>query len=261
VGLQPNFEIREASVPNAVATIQNNVRLILYNPSFMSEIDKQTNRGDWASMSVLAHEIGHHLQGHTLQGGGSSPEIELEADKFSGFSLAQMGASLEEACAAMKSAMNPGSATHPASDARLVAITAGWKDANELQQRVKQIARKKPPEDPIQQTVRKPVIPDQEPPIPRPMPPQPAQPLIVARIVFIGSPLAFVITGTGQIWSIDPDNQIALFGVQAPPADPNLFAWDIKGPADRMGVAYNGQIWRLLPNGQAIVMGYVTRAN
>ena len=28
----------------------------------------------------VAHEIGHHLQGHTIQRGGSRPPIELEAD-------------------------------------------------------------------------------------------------------------------------------------------------------------------------------------
>lgn len=127
VGLKPNFEIMAANVPNAAAVIQGSNRLILYSERFISEIKDATGT-DWSAISILAHEIAHHLNGHTLDGRGSRPSKELEADEFSGFVLAKLGASLSEAQIAMRKLGSPiGSDTHPAKDARLEAITVGWK--------------------------------------------------------------------------------------------------------------------------------------
>src|SRR5688572_22598823 len=95
VGLRASFEVRKANVPNAAAVVYKGKRYILYNPSFIAAMDKAAGT-PWASIAVLAHEIGHHLSGHTLDGNGSLPSIELEADEFSGFVLRKMGASLEE---------------------------------------------------------------------------------------------------------------------------------------------------------------------
>ena len=39
------------------------IRYIFYNREFMSEINSNTNY--WSNMSILAHEIGHHINGHT----------------------------------------------------------------------------------------------------------------------------------------------------------------------------------------------------
>src|SRR5689334_1415125 len=60
VGLKPNFEIREANIPNAAAVIYGGQRYILYNPNFFTALTKSTGN-KWAAVSVLAHEIGHHL--------------------------------------------------------------------------------------------------------------------------------------------------------------------------------------------------------
>lgn len=124
-GLATNFKIMAANVPNAAAIVFNNQRYILYNQSFMYNLDKRTNY--WASLSILAHEVGHHLNGHSLVPGGSRPEIELEADKFSGFILAKLGATLEESQSAINSIVTEtGSLTHPGRSARLAAIANGW---------------------------------------------------------------------------------------------------------------------------------------
>ncbi len=81
----------------------------------------------WASLSILAHEVGHHLNGHSLIPGGSRPSLELQADKFSGFILAKIGASLEEAQSAINAIVSEnGSTTHPGKSARLAAIANGW---------------------------------------------------------------------------------------------------------------------------------------
>lgn len=130
-GLAQNFVIQAANVDNAVAVVNENDRYILYNQDFMLRIADVER--DWAAISVLAHEVGHHLQGHTLQPGGSRPPIELEADQYSGFVLQRMGASLDQAQAAMKSlAPDYGSDTHPGRSARLAAITNGWVSSCEL---------------------------------------------------------------------------------------------------------------------------------
>lgn len=130
VGLKPNFEIKSGNVPNALATVQNGQRLILYSQNFMLKINNSTGT-NWAGISILAHEIAHHLQGHTIEGGGSRPELELEADEWSGFVLARMGASLEEAQKAVEAeASHSGSHTHPPKSARLEAIAVGWSKGN-----------------------------------------------------------------------------------------------------------------------------------
>ncbi len=130
IGLEQNFDIMAANVPNALATISNNKRLILYSQNFIMNIKNATGT-DWAGISILAHEIGHHLNGHTIMPGGSRPKIELQADKFSGFVCAKMGASLSDAQAAMTQiASNSGSSTHPPKTARLEAIALGWNQGN-----------------------------------------------------------------------------------------------------------------------------------
>lgn len=130
VGLSSNFEIKVANVPNAAAVIREEKRYILYSENFMQNIVTQTGT-NWANYSILAHEVGHHLEGHTLGKGGSQPELELHADRFSGFILGKLGADLSEAQAVMgKIATDAGSATHPPKSARLEAIAVGWRQAN-----------------------------------------------------------------------------------------------------------------------------------
>ncbi len=128
-GLAPNFEIKAAGVPNAAAAIYGGRRFILYDQYFVRSLTQQTGT-KWAAVSVMAHEIGHHLNGHTLSQIGSQPKFELEADYFSGFVLEKLGASLDEARRAMERFGNPtASPTHPAKHDRLAAITNGWTES------------------------------------------------------------------------------------------------------------------------------------
>ena len=130
-GLSQNFKIMAADVDNAAAVIDkaSRQRYILYNHLFMNQV-KNTTQNRWAEISILAHEIGHHLNNHTFEGGGSRPKRELEADVFSGHILQRMGASMGDAVAAMrKVASVNGSRTHPPRRARIAAITSGWKRA------------------------------------------------------------------------------------------------------------------------------------
>lgn len=131
VGLKPNFEVMAAQVDNAAAVVYGGKRYVLYNPTFINNLVQRTGN-KWAAVSVLAHEIGHHLNGHTVTSGGSQPAIELEADEFSGFVLRKMGASLADAQAAMRVlAAQTASRTHPAQHDRLAYIARGWQTADD----------------------------------------------------------------------------------------------------------------------------------
>lgn len=131
VGLKPSFEVQAANIENAAAVVYGGKRYVLYNPTFINNLVKTTGT-EWAAISVLAHEIGHHLNGHTVTSTGSQPALELEADEFSGFVLRKMGASLTQAQAAMKTlASTRGSSTHPGQYDRLASIERGWNHADD----------------------------------------------------------------------------------------------------------------------------------
>ena len=131
VGLKARFELRATrDVDNAAAVLYDGKRFLLYNPDFLNAVNR-AGHTDWAGISILAHEMGHHLNGHTLRGGGSQPADELEADEFSGFVLRKLGASLAQAQAAMATVSDDqGSSTHPGRSPRLTAIGEGWQRAN-----------------------------------------------------------------------------------------------------------------------------------
>ena len=149
VGRSANFEIRQANIQNAAAVAYGGKRYVLYNPNFINALDRRTGN-QWASISVLAHEVGHHLEGHTVSGQGSHPAIELEADEFSGYALRKMGASLADAQATMKLiASENASSTHPGRTSRLSAIEKGWASAGQ-QTTGRDIAKTKQPTKPVQ---------------------------------------------------------------------------------------------------------------
>lgn len=136
-GLPVNFKIKAVDIPDnafAIIVLEDNqpIRYIMYSQEFFESI-KNITKSDYSIKSVLAHEIGHHLCGHTLKNDGSRPLTELEADRFSGFALRRMGANLNEALCAIKSlGSKPASLTHPSTTSRIAAITNGWKAADEL---------------------------------------------------------------------------------------------------------------------------------
>lgn len=142
LGLEMNFLVLQCpNISNAFAVNFEGdiglIRYIIYDNRFMRKVDEETDT-DWASVSILAHEIGHHLNGHTLDTQGSRPYKELEADEFSGFAMYKLGATLEEAQAAMKnSAKEEASSTHPGRVDRLKAIATGWKNAKDLEPKYK----------------------------------------------------------------------------------------------------------------------------
>ncbi len=132
-GLLPNFEVREDDkIRTAVAYIKGHERVIAYNPAFLSAMLDSAHT-DWSAVSVLAHEIAHHLLGHTLDPEAVHPGDELACDRYSGFILQRMGVSLYDALVAMEVAGDVhGTLRHPPRHARLASIRQGWEDAERL---------------------------------------------------------------------------------------------------------------------------------
>ena len=134
-GLPANFVVVSGPVDNAAAVIlldQNRIprRVIAFNPKFMNAAQQQVGGNPWGPISVMAHEIAHHLSGHTIVPGGSRPEIELEADKFSGFVLQKMGAPLDAATQMILTVgTDHGTPTHPDKRQRADAIRQGWTES------------------------------------------------------------------------------------------------------------------------------------
>ena len=129
-GLPQTFEVYSANIYNAASLISEGKRVILYDPKLIEDIENVTNH-QWSAVSILAHEIGHHLAGHTLAE-EYIQQFELEADYFSGFILYKMGANLEEAQSVMsllRDHPNMDEADHPPQVQRLAAIENGWRAA------------------------------------------------------------------------------------------------------------------------------------
>ena len=80
-GLQPVFTVREdRTVRTAVAYIKGRERFIAYNPGFIAQV-LDSSGTNWSAISILAHEVAHHLLGHTLDPANVFPGDELACDR------------------------------------------------------------------------------------------------------------------------------------------------------------------------------------
>ncbi len=137
LGLKKNFILVPCDHINncAAVTLNDGYRYIIYDKNFMAAIENNS-ASNWSSISILAHELGHHLNGHTLSKSSleDQREEELEADEFSGFILQKLGATLKDAQAAMRSLPHPSESLekfsdHPCLTKRLAAIARGFDQA------------------------------------------------------------------------------------------------------------------------------------
>ncbi|MEQ1552799.1 MAG: hypothetical protein ABL929_01405 [Ferruginibacter sp.] len=125
-----NFNLKEQNgIQNAYATISGGQRWIVYDNKFLEDIDAYS-KTKWASISIMAHEMGHHYYNHVASMQGSTVPSEIEADAFSGYMVQRQGGTLEQALAAMQAiGTDRQTSTHPAKADRLAAITRGWNAA------------------------------------------------------------------------------------------------------------------------------------
>ena len=129
------------NVNNASAFSLKGIRYIFYNKDFMQSIDSGNN---WGNLFVLAHEVGHHINNHTLDFVlyatktigtitlKQKRQQEIEADEFAGFVLAKLGGSLSEANKVIQSISSNKDdtySTHPSRNKRLKAVKIGFQKA------------------------------------------------------------------------------------------------------------------------------------
>ncbi len=113
---------------NCFASIgERGVRLIIADQLFLNKVNKISGT-QWAAISIIAHEIGHHIAGFTRR--ASQLDSELDADYWSGYVLQKLGASKE---ASVKCIMRFGTEqdtnSHPNKYTRASTIKQGWDDA------------------------------------------------------------------------------------------------------------------------------------
>jgi hypothetical protein len=129
-GLPQNFVLYTTSkVANVAAVIVadkdgRGKRALFCNEKFMRTAQQASREGNWAPVSIIAHEIGHHIEGQTLAAGDWQASGELAADAFSGFILYKLGAKLSEASRAVNTLVRKRDT--PSRDARLLAVRQGW---------------------------------------------------------------------------------------------------------------------------------------
>ena len=100
---------------------------INYDSEFIKHIKRDT--GHWGVAAVVAHELAHHLLGHTFDGHGSLPPKELKADFLAGKLLQRSGASFDNAIFLAQQPFmitNGRSLTHPDRPERIDAFGNGW---------------------------------------------------------------------------------------------------------------------------------------
>ena len=141
VGLQPRFELKEADVLNMEASVSNGKKYILYNPEFVNSLNAATRNNKWVLMTLLAHEIGHHINGHLKKRKANKQLLELQADEFAGYVMYKLGATLLQAQNVMfYIAKTEDSETHPARGLRLLAIEKGWNSAAGIEEKTAIVA-------------------------------------------------------------------------------------------------------------------------
>lgn len=244
-GLTQNFEIiGNPSIRTAQAYIKKKKRYVAYNPEFMLRVKDRT-KSDWGAVSVLAHEIGHHLAGHTLIKRKRNLQEELDADRFSGFIMYKMGAALEEAKAcAQNMELNSNPQTHPPKTERLIAITLGWLEANKLEERVFSSDTPSQTMNPVHSSdsVKQKKIP------------------FIYKCVIYGDKNYYFVDNKNQVVSIDNYGEPYVVGYKVKSQDQS-FDWIFSVQSLTYGVDSNGKMWSKTYAGDMIIVGKVYTIN
>jgi len=139
IGASKRFVLQPCdNINNASAISYKGIRYILYDSNFMNTINNSNN---WGNLFILAHEVGHHINGHSVDLVLYASETvetktleqkrmqELEADEFAGFILAKLGGDITEVnklINKISSNKDDSNSTHPNASKRINAIKIGY---------------------------------------------------------------------------------------------------------------------------------------
>jgi len=142
-GIKQNFVPIPANISNVMAYMYNSQRVLYYNPNFILMAQNNVDP-NWAVISIIAHEVGHHLMGHIFIIDENFKDRELEADEFSGFIMYRMGSSIDEALITIRTlGASTETASHPRKELRLAAIARGWQAALAVTAREAELSRRR----------------------------------------------------------------------------------------------------------------------
>lgn len=142
IGASQNFSLISCDeINNALAITYKGERYILYDRNFLNNLEELSN--NWSSTFILAHEIGHHINGHTRdflisnvldnQSLEDRRKEEIEADEFAGFIVSKLGAKFSQIENTIKLIATNESdlySTHPSYDKRIAAVRRGFDKSN-----------------------------------------------------------------------------------------------------------------------------------
>lgn len=128
--LPADFVLEETQDARARSLRRGEQRVIQYSAALVEQL--RDNENKWIARLLLAHEVGHHYLGHTMQ--KIDPvlhaERELLADRYSGQAIARMGGTYEQLKAGFMSYHETGKNGYPPRDERLAAGYSGWLAVN-----------------------------------------------------------------------------------------------------------------------------------
>jgi hypothetical protein len=140
-----NFRIISCnSVYNALAFNYKDERFIVADQNFLNFLNNRNEKVNdyWFYLFILSHEIGHHLNGHTLKNAPSLEDKrkqELECDKFAGMILRKYNAKESIVVDILKKIPHPetDNSTHPTLDKRISAALKGYNfENNEIEKTI-----------------------------------------------------------------------------------------------------------------------------
>ncbi len=144
VGIQSNrFHVVECTqVDNCRAISRGGEDYIIYNNNYINSLkglnfsstSLPKNQKDWLAIFILAHEVGHHINGDETNNYRkyqvNSMKKELEADYFGGRALAMLGAPREQVLSLCKNIPDdPYSIDHPRQEDREISVLKGYDEA------------------------------------------------------------------------------------------------------------------------------------
>ena len=129
LSINPDFDILILKGDNtAFAALDNDRRILGIDVGFLDRINRKAGT-EWAAISVIAHEVGHHIEGFSP---GNRLRRELNADYWSGQVLQRLGSSKSAAISAIiEFGTDHDTYSHPNKWDRAKKISQGWADASE----------------------------------------------------------------------------------------------------------------------------------
>jgi len=140
IGALPEVELKKKpDFAGIAAVVKQAGRVVLIYDSEKLESFNPEETNNWTVPAILAHELGHVVLGHmddTLRcftsdsdsnGCVTYQKMELDADRYAGFVLRRLGASLEQTKQALAFLPQTDSITHPGRKKGIQAIAEGWK--------------------------------------------------------------------------------------------------------------------------------------